>query len=295
MKESAVMIDEYRNYLRVERGFSVHTIRAYTRSMELFLVHISDSDDGISDVNHKMVRSFLFKMGDQNSSATVARHLSALKCFYKWAHRVGIVPVSPVAGLKSPKIGRHLPRVLSVEEAAQLFETEPDDALGVRDRAIVELLYGSGLRVSELAGLDVVDVDLELGVVRVRSGKGSKERRVPMGAVAGIAVRRHLSHRGSSSGPLFLGVRGKRMGVRCLRRVVVAVGAVNAVPDLHPHALRHSFATHLLDAGADLRGIQELLGHSSLSTTTRYTHMSVESLVEKYRGAHPRAHKESKE
>ena len=231
------------------------------------------------------LRTFLFEVGKGRASATVARHVAAIRTFYQWLLRTEQIASSPADDLQPPKVGQRLPHVLSVERADELFEQE----LSPRDHALVEVLYGCGLRVGEVSGLDREDVDLTEGLVRVRHGKGGKERIVPLGPPAARAVHRVLLELDGDEGPLFLNRRGGRLSPRSIRQIVRKVGVAAGAPGLHPHALRHSFATHLLDNGADLRGIQELLGHASLSTTQRYTHVSVDGLRDVFRRAHPRA------
>jgi integrase/recombinase XerC len=233
------------------------------------------------------LRSFLFQIGRGRAPATLARHVAALRTFYRWLLRTGVTTRDLTADLQPPRVGRRLPRFVSVAQADGLLDA--DGPLGARDRAILEVLYGGGLRVAELCALDLADLDLADGWVRVRQGKGRKERRVPVGPPALAAVERWLDERGRDDGPLFLQRAGRRITDRAVRRIVDRAGRTAGVDRLHPHALRHSFATHLLDAGADLRGIQELLGHASLSTTQRYTHVSVQALLETYRNAHPHA------
>jgi integrase/recombinase XerC len=228
----------------------------------------------------------------------VARKIAAVRSWMRWLHRRGHLTKNPAAELSTPKVRRPLPTFLSVDAAAQVVEAPATDtAAGCRDRALLELLYGSGLRVSEAAGLNRFDVDLSEARVRV-VGKGNKERIVPLGTKCVDALKAYLLVRGElaakSATPderaLFLSPRGKRLGVRAIQTQVQRFGALGAGrADLHPHALRHTFATHLLDGGADLRAIQELLGHSSLSTTQRYTHVSTDHLMKAYDNAHPLA------
>jgi len=234
------------------------------------------------------LRSFLFEVGRGRAASTLARHVAALRTFYRWLLEIGVTEDDLTADLQPPKVGRHLPRFVSVPQADALLAE--DASLSARDRAILEVLYGGGLRVAELCALDVDDLDLGEGWVQVRRGKGRKERRVPVGPPAVAAVAVWLEERiGEPDGPMFVQRRGARITERTIRRIVARAGLLAGVDRLHPHALRHSFATHLLDAGADLRGIQELLGHASLSTTQRYTHVSVQALLESYRKAHPHA------
>jgi integrase/recombinase XerC len=231
----------------------------------------------------------------------VARKIAAVRAFLRYLQRRGEVDHNAALELSLPKVRRPLPTFLNVDAAAEVV-TAPDEtsAEGLRDRAVLETLYGAGIRVSELSGLNVGDVELspELGSVRV-FGKGAKERVAPLGSAAVAAIRRYLERRSELCDPrtgaidpaaLFVSKRGKRLGVRQVQRLVQRFGALGAGRgDLHPHALRHTCATHLLDGGADLRAIQKMLGHESLSTTQRYTHVSIDHLVKVYDAAHPLA------
>jgi site-specific recombinase XerC len=211
--------------------------------------------------------------------------VAALRAWFAWLVDRGALAASPADELRPPKVGVRLPRVAREDELAALLDGA---VLSARDQAVVEVLYGAGLRVGEAAALDVDDLDLVDGVVSVRRGKGGRERRVPMGLAAVDAVRAWLTVRPPSDEPaLWVGATGRRLSDRTLRRVVDRAGRAGDVTGLHPHALRHSAATHMLDAGADLRAIQEQLGHRSLSTTQRYTHVSVERLMDVHRAAHP--------
>lgn len=281
--------DRFLDHLRVERGASEHTRRAYHRTLTDLHAHLARDGRGWADARRIDLRSFLFAAGRGRAPATLARHVAAIRTFYRWLLREGVVESSVAEDLQRPKVGQHLPRVLSVPQAQELVEA-PE--LSPRDRAVVELLYGAGLRVGELEALDRDDCDLAEGLVRVRRGKGGKERRVPMGPHAVEAVRAWLATRTDDGVALFLNARGGRLTQRSIRRILDEAGRRVGLTGVHPHALRHSYATHLLDAGADLRGIQELLGHASLSTTQRYTHVSVESLLDTWRRAHPHARPE---
>jgi integrase/recombinase XerC len=250
---------------------------------------LDEDATGWADASRTQLRKFLFHAGRGRSSSTMARHVAAIRTFYRWLLREGHTESSPAELLQSPKVGQRLPRVATVQEAEDLFVEPPASPLQLRDRALLEVLYGAGLRVGEAEALDRDEVDLVAGVVRVRKGKGKKERRVPLGPPAIAAVREWIEASPDGGPPLFLNARGGRLTARSMRRIVRKAGLKAGVAGLHPHALRHSFATHLLDAGADLRGIQELLGHASLSTTQRYTRVSMESLIATYQRAHPHA------
>ncbi|MBW1877712.1 MAG: tyrosine recombinase XerC [Deltaproteobacteria bacterium] len=279
-------------YLRAERGVSAHTLRAYDHTL-LEVQRFLDADGTAwPDATRTQLRRFLFHAGRGRSSSTMARHIAAIRTFYRWLLREGLATASPAELLQSPKVGQRLPRVATVDEAGGLFVEPPVSPLQRRDRALLEVLYGAGLRVGEAEALDRDDVDLVAGVVRVRKGKGKKERRVPLGSPGVVAVREWIDASPDGGPGLFLNARGGRLTTRSMRRIVRKAGLKAGVAGLHPHALRHSFATHLLDAGADLRGIQELLGHASLSTTQRYTQVSMESLIATYQRAHPHAKEE---
>lgn len=292
--------DAFERHLRLERNRSPHTVRAYLGDVVGYLDHLARlGGRRPTDIDLATLRSWLALVRRRGASqATVARRAAALRAFTAWARRSGRHPEDPGQLLASPKGRRTLPAVLRVDEAEKLMTADGDgqaEPIALRDRAVVELLYATGIRVSELVGLDVDDLDRTRRVLRVL-GKGSKERTVPYGLAADRAVERWLQAgrpqlARSGSGPaLLLGARGARIDPRTVRRVVHArVSAVPGAPDLGPHGLRHSAATHLLEGGADLRTVQEVLGHANLATTQIYTHVSVERLRQTYRQAHPRA------
>ena len=279
-------VEEFCEHLRVERGFSSHTRRAYLRTLERFAAHLTDQERTFVDATNIDIRSFLALVGRGRAPATLARHVAALRTFYKWLHRKGLVPASVVEHLRPPKTDSKLPDVLSEAQTRTVLE-HPDHS--PMERAMLEIMYASGLRVGEITALDRQDLDLSQGLVHVRRGKGGKPRVVPMGSVAREAVSSWLESRTDQREAVFLAVRGGRMSARGARSLVEQAGRRAGVLGLHPHTLRHSCATHMLDSGADLRGIQELLGHRSLSTTQRYTHLSVSRLREVYRASHPHA------
>lgn len=292
----------YERYLRAERGRSEHTVRAYSGDLDTLLIHMIA--DGATDWSQLDLASLRRWLGEQNaaglSRATLARRASVARNFTAWAVREGIISLDPALRLKAPKLEKTLPAVLQQQQLSRLLDTMTAaardlDPTALRDLAVVELLYATGIRVGELAGLDIDDVNRERRTVTVL-GKGDKERAVPFGVPADAAVGRWLLHgRGKlvqphSGAALFLGRRGGRIDQRTVRTVVdrglASLGDTSATG---PHTFRHSAATHLLDGGADLRAVQEILGHSSLATTQLYTHVSVERLREGYRSAHPRA------
>ena len=250
------------------------------------------------------LRAYLGSLFDRQASSTLSKKIATVRSFFRWLLRRGITTTNPAASLRSPKIARPLPRFLTVDEAFRVVDAPKEDAhredaLRLRDGAMLEMLYGAGLRVSELAGLTLGSVDRSSRLVRVM-GKGRKERIAPYGASCSDALDRWLEARPEKVSPktvpldaLWLGKHGTRLTVRQIQNVVRRYGALGAGRgDLHPHALRHTCATHLLDAGADLRSIQELLGHASLSTTQRYTHVTLDRLMAVYDKAHPLAHEE---
>lgn len=295
----AQTLDSFERYLRLELNRSPHTVRAYLGDVVGLLDHLARlGGHQVTDLELRTVRSWLAIQRNSGAArTTLARRSAAIRTFTAWAHRTGLTSTDPGQLLASPRAHRTLPPILRVDEAAALMEADPAEpsALGVRDRLVVELLYATGIRVSELAGLDVDDVDRHRRVLRVL-GKGAKERTVPYGLAAERALdvwltqaRPELAVDGSGSA-LLLGARGRRIDPRTIRTVVHnRVADVPGAPDIGPHGLRHSAATHLLEGGADLRTVQELLGHASLATTQIYTHISVERLRTVFTQAHPRA------
>jgi integrase/recombinase XerC len=290
--------EAFARHLVLERGRSAHTVRAYAGDVGSLLEHASRR--GVTDpggLDLAALRSWLALSRTKGASrATLARRGSSARAFTAWAHRTGLLAVDPGPLLATPKGRRPLPDVLRQDEAARLLEhVDGDSAEELRDRLALELLYATGVRVGELCGLDVDDVDRGRRLVRV-VGKGDRERSVPYGTPAETALERWLvlgrpRWAVAGSGPaLLLGRRGARLGVRTVRALVHRrLGGVPGAPDLGPHGLRHSAATHLLEGGADLRSVQELLGHATLATTQIYTHVSVERLRKTYERAHPRA------
>ena len=290
----------YLAYLRTERRASRNTLVAYEGDLESLLAFLERSgiQGDIQDVDLYALRKWLGELARTHAPSSVARRVAAIRSFMRWMLRRKLIPRNPAESLATPKVRRPLPTLLSVDAAQQVVEHPSDTPVGLRDRAVLELLYGSGLRVSELAGLSLPEVDLAGRSVRV-IGKGDKERIAPLGKKsvsaleAYLAVRdafRHKKGGTQDATAVFLTPRGKRLDRRALHRVVQKHGLLGAGrADLHPHALRHTCATHMLDGGADLRAIQELLGHACLSTTQRYTHLSVEQLLKVYDAAHPLA------
>ena len=295
-------IDKFMDYMKAERGASEHTMRAYSSDLALLteflaLRHRSRAVQ-VEDVRLDDLQDWLQEQADErdNVAASLARKISSLRSFWRFMLRKELIEYNPAEMLVSPKVPRPLTNFLQVDDVFQLLESHmPDSALGVRDMAMWEVAYGSGLRVSELVGLDTHAVDMEEGWVRV-TGKGSKERVVPLGSKSKEALERYYARRMElvieEEPAIFLNHRGGRLTARSVRRLLKQhLIRAGLDPDVTPHGLRHSFATHLLDSGADLRSIQEMLGHSSLSTTQRYTHVSLQRVVQAYDMAHPRARK----
>lgn len=304
----------FRRHLAAERGVSPHTVRAYLGDVSA-LLHFASADrrcEKLEDVDIAVLRGWLAEQHRAGQArSTIARRAAAARAFTAFAHRRGWLAADPGGQLGSPKVPKHLPQVLAHDQVSVLLAPPIDGlrrvgsdhgdtdavraALERRDTAIMELLYATGIRVSELSGLDVDHLDTGRHTVRVL-GKRAKERTVPVGIPAVRAVLDWAEHGRPSvvtarSGPaLFLGARGGRIDPRTVRRVVHArIAATGSVPDTGPHGLRHTAATHLLEGGADLRSVQEILGHASLATTQLYTHVSIDRLIAAYRQAHPRA------
>lgn len=300
----ADLLEAFTAHLGAQRGLSEHTARAYRGDVVALLAALPDPGDqragtDLGRLDLQVLRGWLASQASRGlSRASLARRAAAARSFTAWAARTGRIETDPGQRLLAPRPDSAVPQVLSAQEAETLLEvvrTRADDAdpVHIRDWAALELLYAAGLRISELVGVDVADVDFADRLVRVL-GKGATERMVPFGVPASRAlqswleVREHLRTTASPAA-LFLGARGGRVNARTLREVVYRMTALAGVRDLPPHGLRHSTATHLLDGGSDLRSVQEVLGHSSLSTTQRYTHVSAERLRNSFNQAHPRA------
>jgi integrase/recombinase XerC len=283
-------------HLENERNASPHTVQAYGDDLAQFARHLREElgrDAGPEDVDHLVIRSFLARLHHQGlRKVSASRKLSALRTFFRYLCREGRLATNPARALLSPRRERRIPAVLEEAEAAALVEMPGQGLAAVRGRAILELLYGTGIRCGELVGLDVAAVDFEGRMLRVL-GKGRKERVVPFGGAAAAALETYLPLRAScrpGSDALFVNARGGRLHGRSVRKLVASrVRSVALARKVSPHTLRHSFATHLLARGADLRSIQELLGHASLSTTQRYTHVDTRHLLAIYSKTHPRA------
>jgi len=282
-------------------GASAHTIKAYVRDLKLFEEFASKRlgrKAKVEDLRAELVRLFLAERVKERQRSTVARELTSIKSFWRFLAREGVRVEDGILHIPTPKVSQKLPQILSIEEVLELLRL-PDtrNILGLRNKAILELLYSSGLRVSELVGLNLTDIKWDLSVVRVR-GKGGKERIVPIGGPALQTLRAYVERRHeiapcpADPEALFLNQRGGRLTVRSVARMIDRYIVRQSLrKGISPHSLRHTFATHLLDAGADLRAIQEMLGHQSLSTTQRYTRVSMSRLMEIYDKVHPRAKK----
>ncbi len=290
-------INDFIGHLRMERQASVHTLRCYEDDLALYstyLLEVGGEEMDPSCVDSVRLRRYsAWLMGRGYAPSTVARRLASLRSYFRFLRRKGLVKSDPSAGLRNPKQAQRLPRLLRVDEVIRLLESVPvDTEPGIRDRAMLETLYGGGLRVGELVGLNLEDIDGDQELVRVR-GKGRRERLCPIGTLATEWLRRWLALRRPKAArepAVFLNQRGTRLTTRSVGRLLeshlLRAGLVNTAS---PHTLRHSFATHLLDRGADLRSVQELLGHRNLSSTQIYTHVTQDRILDSYHGAHPRA------
>ncbi|MBR9986195.1 MAG: tyrosine recombinase XerC [Desulfosarcina sp.] len=304
--ELTEQIDFFLQSLAAEKGYSTHTIRAYGHDLAEFAAYAARTAGlsgeatkrslTIGDVDNLTVRGYLGLLHRKNEKVTIARKLSALRSFFRHLVRHRLTDEDPTAAILTPKHSRRMPSYLSVDDMFRLLDQTADDTvLGLRNRALFETLYGSGIRVSELTGLNVFDVDFSSGCLRV-SGKGGRERIVPVGEKALNRIQtyrdRLFARTGigmAVDGPLYLNKNKGRLSSRSVARILEALirKCSLAVP-ISPHGIRHSFATHMLDAGADLRTVQKLLGHKSLSTTQKYTHVSIDRLMAAYDSAHPR-------
>ncbi len=296
--DNTALIDDFIHRMKVEKQYSDHTLRSYSTDLNAFLEFMEERDCDLDGASVRDLRGFLAVLRAQGlARSTIARKLSAIRSFYKFLYRNGVISDNPAGSLRTPKQEQKLPEFLTVSEIDTLMEA-PDTSewMGARDRAILESLYGGGLRVSELVGLDNDDVELPRGLAHVE-GKGKKQRLVPLGRSAADAIQKYKTMRAdvelSQKDPqaLFLNaVDGRRITARSVRRVLrKRLQEAGLDSSLSPHDLRHSFATHMLQNGADLRSVQELLGHENLSTTQIYTHLTTRDLKEIYDDAHPRA------
>ena len=294
-------VARFEKYLEAVLGRSAHTVRAYGNEVRDFERFLTGRGAAPAQAGKTEIRAYLFELkGRGLGNTSISRALSSLRAFYKFLVREGELDQNPAASVTGPKLPKNQARFLTEKETEILLEEESeaeDPTTAARDQAVFELTYGAGLRVGEVVGLDLGDIDLRGLVARVRRGKGGKDRLAPFGRPAAIALEAWLALRGRWVRPaaggqaaLFLGRRGGRLNDRQVRRVLeTRLAARGLDPGYSPHSLRHSFATHLLSAGADLKAIQEMLGHASLATTERYTHLDLDRLRRVYREAHPRA------
>ena len=291
-------IADFLRSLGTERKASAHTLRAYASDLRRFATYVGP-ETGWKEIDHLHIRGFLSQLYEEGLSKTsVARSLAAVRSLFKWLAREGIVASSPARLVSTPRLSKNLPRIPTVEELNTVLDADVpgSSAFGERDRLIFELLYGCGIRNSELVGIDLDDIHGSSGVILVK-GKGKKQRFVPLGESCNQALGIYLplrsgiiSRAGKKTRALLVNSRGGRLTTRSVGRIVKQVAVASGLsPDVHPHTLRHAFGTHLLEEGADLRSIQELLGHERLSTTQRYTQLSIKHIMEVYDRTHPRA------
>lgn len=291
------LIHDFITYLSVERGLATNTLESYGRDLRQYSEYLEADSETLDAVSRSTVVAYLLHLqGQGKATATIARRLAALKAFYQFLLRERRINQDPTANLESPKLEKRLPKVLTVREVERLLaQPDPAQPAGMRDRAMLELLYATGIRVSELVSLSVVDVNLEMGYIRC-SGKGAKERIVPLGSLAIQSCREYLERaRGrlvkhESEQALFVNHHGHRLTRQGFWKIVKKYADDAKIEkEITPHTLRHSFATHLLENGADLRSVQEMLGHADISTTQIYTHVTKGRLKEVYARTHPRA------
>jgi len=282
-------LDKFLSYLEIEKNYSAHTILNYRIDLNEFIAFIGDVP--VRKIDYLRLRKYFAVLRQrQLKPRTVSRKLSSLRSFFRFLHREGLITENPAVLMMSPKLDKVLPKFLSESEVSQLIEApKVSRSAGRRDRAILETLYSTGIRVSELVGLDIKDVDFITNIIKV-AGKGKKERIVPVGDKALDAIKEYVDNRSARSPAVFLNKNGQRLSDRSVRNIVNKhILSTSVLMNVSPHVLRHSFATHLLDRGADLRSVQELLGHANLSTTQIYTHVTTERLKSVYSKAHPRA------
>jgi len=278
--------------MEIEKNYSQHTLANYRLDLKDFSKFCGELS--LEKIDYLLLRKYLAVLKEKNlGNRTVGRHLSALRSFFRFLCREGYLKTNPILMLSSPKLDKHLPSFMTEEEVAKLIESalpkDSRDELGLRNRAILETFYSSGLRISELVALSLDDIDFISGIIKAK-GKGKKERVVPVGDIALTALRKYLDQRKKQSSAVFLNKNGKRISTRGVRDVVEKyLKSAGIQRGVSPHTFRHSFATHLLDRGADLRTVQELLGHANLSTTQIYTHLTTEKLKNVYDKAHPHA------
>ena len=287
-------LDSFVDHLAIERAYSPHTVSAYRRDLERFEAYLDSNGVRTADCRHHQVWSYAGHLRAAGlSSKSIQRHLSSVRRYFEFLKRRGDISTNPAAAVSGPKQPRKLPGALDADQTAQLFERRPNTPIELRDRAMLELFYGSGLRLAELVGLDIGDIDLGDASVTVL-GKGSRERKLPLGSHCIAALERWLEAHPAPEpdAALFTGRGANRISPRTVQHRLKKHAAQQLGSDaLHPHMLRHSFASHLLESSGDLRAVQELLGHADLSTTQIYTHLDFQHLAKVYDSAHPRAHK----
>lgn len=291
-------IEKFKAYLNTEKNFSQHTLINYAKDLQDLFSFLELNSTKIENTTQQILKQYLTVLYDKNyQKSTIARKLSSIRTFFKFLYREQLIKFNPASFLLTPKLSHKLPEFLDIREIMELLDTKgSDDILSYRDKAILEVLYSTGIRVSELTNLNVEDIDFIGGTVKVR-GKGKKERIVPLGSKAIEALNIYESAKKqinirpfSINYAVFMNKNAKRLTDRSVRRIIDKwIKKSSILKHISPHTLRHSFATHLLDNGADLRSVQELLGHANLSTTQRYLHVTTESLKRVYKKAHPRA------
>ncbi len=302
------LIEIFLDYLRGQKGYSRHTIRNYHIDLRQFSEFLASremttprekSENVLEVVTPLVIREYLGSIYGRFQRTTIARKLSAVRSFFLFLERKGITETNPAADIATPRLGKYIPNYLGVDEVFRLLERpDREKPMGLRDLVIMEVLYSCGIRVSELEALNISSIDFDRRMVRVM-GKGRKERIVPIGRQALRALRDYLEATAflrknkevsSAEDALFINIRGGRLSVRSIGKIIKRYAGESGLPvDVSPHSMRHTFATHLLDGGADLRSVQELLGHVSLSTTQKYTHVSLDRLMKVYDKAHPRS------
>lgn len=291
-------VNEFINYLAVERGLAQNTLESYGRDLRQFHSYLQNSQmDILRDSNRNTILNYLNNLQNKGRAvSTISRNLAAIKSFYQYLVRERYLEKDPAANLESPKLEKKLPKILSIQEIEELLK-QPNSLMptGLRDKAMLELLYATGIRVSELISLNISDINLDMGYIKC-FGKGSKERIVPLGSIAAKCVQEYISKgrnklvRTYEESALFVNHHGNRLTRQGFWKIIKKYALeANILKDITPHTLRHSFATHLLENGADLRSVQEMLGHADISTTQIYTHVTKNRLKEVYDKAHPRA------
>ena len=295
MHDSSDLIDQFINHLRLEKGLSDNTIQSYSRDLNRFAEYLGQHNISVLDTTQAQIQQYLVFLNESLSARSMGRNLSSIKMFFRFLRIEGKIEHNPSRLVVSPKLPKRLPKTFSLEEVEKLLASpDPSTNLGLRDQAMLEILYATGLRVSELIGLKVSNLNLEAGFVRT-IGKGAKERMVPVGEKALEVTRHYLSRtrqdllKGRSSSQLFLNARGKPISRQGFWKIIRKYGIIAGIKnEITPHSLRHSFATHLLERGADLRAVQIMLGHADISTTQIYTHVTGERLKQVHEKYHPR-------